>query len=277
MSEIDLEIDGAHTIAAHRKWLGLSPYLGTVTTPNLFQYAVVSTNPVLAFCRSLPSGKMATVILAKAKDAVPGEILTTNANGNILSRRIDAPSLGLKPLALRKLSPWDPKDGKTRPKPAYEMEQIIPGEDPDDHHSDPIIEAADLAASGDKGSARTVLNNLCAQDLRCLDAHAHLGIIAFAGKTKAAAELSLRHYEVGVRIGELSLGDNFDGFLLWGTIDNRPFHRCLVGYGLSLWRLKRFDEAAQVFERMLNLNPPDNLGAREMLDDARARQPWRDR
>ena len=65
--------------------------------------------------------------------------------------------------------------------------------------------------------------------------------------------------------------------LLWCTIDNRPFHRCLLGYGLSLWRLKRFDEAAQVFERMLKVNPTDNLRAREMLEDARARRPWRDR
>ena len=31
-------------------------------------------------------------------------------------------------------------------------------------------------------------------------------------------ELAIRHYEVGLRIGDLSLGDNFDGVLLWGHI-----------------------------------------------------------
>ena len=53
-------------------------------------------------------------------------------------------------------------------------------------------------------------------------------------------ERVVRHYEAGVRIGELSLGDEFDGVLSWGLIDNRPFLRCLHGYGLCLWRLGRF-------------------------------------
>jgi hypothetical protein len=31
------------------------------------------------------------------------------------------------------------------------------------------------------------------------------------------------HYEVGLRIGELSLGERFEGVLRWGHVDNRPF------------------------------------------------------
>jgi hypothetical protein len=45
---------------------------------------------------------------------------------------------------------------------------------------------------------------------------------------------------------------------------------------LCLWRLKRFEEAASVFERMLWLNPSDNQGVRFLIDDVRARTLWED-
>jgi len=77
-----------------------------------------------------------------------------------------------------------------------------------------------------------------------------------------------------LRIGELSLPDDFDGLLPWGYIDNRPFLRCLHGYGLCLWRLGRIHEAEQVFERMLWLNPADNHGARFLIEDVRAKMTW---
>jgi len=60
--------------------------------------------------------------------------------------------------------------------------------------------------------ALKILMDLCESDLRCLDAHAHLGNFAFDGLAKDA----IRHFEVGVCIGELSLGDGFDGVLEWG-------------------------------------------------------------
>ena len=101
-----------------------------------------------------------------------------------------------------------------------------------------------------------ILVALLATDLRCLDAHAHLGNLLFDGSPGDA----LRHYEVGVRIAELSLGEAFDAVLPWGRVDNRPFLRCLNGYGLCLWRLGRLDEAARVFDRMLWMNPSDNQG-----------------
>jgi hypothetical protein len=43
-------------------------------------------------------------------------------------------------------------------------------------------------------------------------------------------------YTQGMRIGELSLGADFGGVLLWRMIDNRPFLRCMHGYGLCPWR-----------------------------------------
>ena len=99
---------------------------------------------------------------------------------------------------------------------------------------------------------------LCQADLRCLDAHSHLGNFVF----DHSPQVAIRHYEVGLRIGESSLGDDFTGVLPWGLIDNRPYLRCMHGYGLCLWRLGRFDKAERVFHRMIWLNPLDNQGVR---------------
>jgi tetratricopeptide (TPR) repeat protein len=112
--------------------------------------------------------------------------------------------------------------------------------------------------------------DLCRADLRCLDAHAHLGNIAF----DRGPEIAIPHCEVGFRIGELSFGESFDGLLPWGWIDNRPFLRCLNGFGLCLWRLGRFEEAENIFERMLWLNPSDNQGVRFLIDDVQAGLAW---
>jgi hypothetical protein len=48
----------------------------------------------------------------------------------------------------------------------------------------------------------------------------------------------------------------------------------MIGFGLCLWRLRRFKEAEQVFDRLLWLNPPDNQGARFNIAKVRARQTW---
>jgi tetratricopeptide (TPR) repeat protein len=152
----------------------------------------------------------------------------------------------------------------------FEMEQVRPGQDPDDFDSDSILDANDLQDRGDSQRARDILNGLLEADLRCLDAHAHLGSLMF----DTSPWWAVKHYEAGLRIGELSLGPDFDGVLQWGCIDNRPFLRCMHGYGLCAWRLERFEEAESVFTRMLWLNPSDNQGVRFLLPDVSARKPW---
>ena len=136
----------------------------------------------------------------------------------------------------------------------------------------PICESTELEDAGDDAAAYEILMELCQSDLRCLDAHAHLGNLVFDDRPEDA----IRHYAVGVGIGELSLGPDFDGLLPWGHIDNRPFLRCLHGLGLCLWRLGRFQEAEGVFDRMLWLNPSDNQGVRFLIDKVRAKTAWED-
>jgi hypothetical protein len=241
-------------------------------------------------CRIPGKDRVITIRPAGLWDVAPGEIITVAPrkqwrygghpylSGEIKAWRLDISALGLTPLKLEERGMWDPKDHywgepgepieewakpiiSQGPRPEYEMEQVLPGENPDDADTDPILDAVELKEARDSLGAHRRLMSLLAADLRCLDAHAHLGNFIF----DHSPEKSIRHYEVGVRIGALSLGESFNGVLHWGHINNRPFLRCMHGYGLSLSRLGRHKEAEEIFTRMLWLNPTDNQGARFLL------------
>jgi len=262
---------------------------------------VVAVKERGARCRLLGSERVITLRAKSLFGVVPGQVVTVQADkhwrhsghpylsGKIACARIDAAALRLTPLAMNALGAWDPADAywgegdepiedwakpivARGPRPSFEMEQVLPGHDPEDFDSDPILEANDLKDADDTAGAKDLLARLLEADLRCLDAHAHLGNLLF----RTSPEWAINHYEVGVRIGELSLSADFDGVLAWNLIDNRPFLRCLQGYGLCLWRLKRWDEAEDVFERMLWMNPSDHQGIRFLLPDVRARLVWLD-
>jgi hypothetical protein len=266
------------------------------------ELVVLSVKERAARYRPVGSDRVITLRASGLWDMVPGEIAVVKPgkqwtyaghpylSGEIEASRLDVAALRQAPLKLEDRGVWTPEEhywGEGHepiedwakpiiargPRPSFEMEQVVPGRDPRDFDSDPICESNDLKDAGDPEAARQILMELCQADLRCLDAHAHLGNLVFDGR----AEEAIRHYEVGVRIGEHSLGPDFDGLLPWGHIDNRPFLRCMHGLGLCLWRLGRFEEAAGVFERMLWLNPSDNQGARFLIDEVRATTVWEDR
>ena len=265
------------------------------------ELVVLAPKERAARCRILGTEREITLRSGDVWKMVSGEIVTVRArkqwryaghpylSGNVESHRLDVATLGLVPLRLEDEWTWDPaeeywgEEGEPieewakpiiarGPRPSFEMEQVLPGADPNDWDSDPILEASDLHAAGDRLGAQKLLVEMLAADLRCLDAHGHLGNFAFDHRPEEA----IRHYEAGVRIGELSLGADFDGLLPWGRIDNRPFLRCMHGFGLCLWRLGREDEAADLFERMLWLNPTDNQGIRFLLPQVRAGECWED-
>jgi tetratricopeptide (TPR) repeat protein len=265
------------------------------------ELVILAVKRTAASCRVVGSDSVITLRATRLWNVVPGEIAVVQPrrqwtcaghsylSGEILSARLDPPALGLVPLRLEAMGMWLPDEhywGEADepieawakpiiargPREAFEMEQVIPGQDPDDFDSDPICEANDLWDAGHHAAAVKLLMELCQADLRCLDAHAHLGNLRFKYDPKDA----IRNYLVGVRIGELSLAPDFDGLLPWGHIDNRPFLRCLHGYGLCLWRLGRFEDAGRVFGRMLWLNPTDNQGARFLIDDVSTKTAWED-
>jgi len=298
-----------HYVAAYRTWLGIEPYTALRRRPKAMEDDLDMTGSLdlivcaikgnAISCRIPGTERALTLRPSGLRELVPGEIITVSPRkkwrygghpylaGEIAASRVDISVLGLTPLSLREMGMWDPRDHywgepdepigawakpliKRGVRPEYEMEQVLPGEDPDNPDTDPILDAVDLNEVGDSHGARRALMNLLAADLRCLDAHAHLGNLAFPRDP----DMAVRSYDMGVRIGEISLGTDFDGLLPWGYIDNRPFLRCLHGYGLCLWRFGRLRDAERVFTRMLWLNPTDNQGVRFKLYEVKEGRAW---
>ena len=255
-----------------------------------------------ARCRLLGSDRIITLRASRLEEVVPGAIITATPrkqwrygghpylSGEIQSTRIDVKALDLVLLGLENIGKWDPEEEywggddepidewalpiiKHGPRAMFEMEQVMPGVAPGDLFNHPINRSNYLKEAGERKEALKILMELCQADLRCLDAHSHLGHFVF----DHSPQVAVRHYEVGLRIGELSLGENFFGVLPWGLIDNRPFLRCMHGYGLCLWRLRRFEEAEQIFRKMLWLNPSDNQGVRFLIDEVKEKTVWKER
>jgi hypothetical protein len=304
---LDPDTQGARYVAAYRKWMGLAPSESEVIESNSsllyspVELVVLSVKRRVARCRWLESGQTVILRARRLWEVFPSEIAVVKPakrwtydgnpylSGEIERTRLDIAALGLVPLQLEQQGTWDPtkhywgEEGEAieewakpiiaRGKRAeFEMEQVIPGFDPEDPNSDPIGQSNDLRDAGDADGAYQILMNLCQADLRCLDAHAHLGNFSFERRPQDA----IRHYEAGYRIGEWSLGEGFEALLPWGWVDNRPFLRCMHGFGLCLWRLGRFDDASRVFNRMLLLNPSDNQGVRFLMGAIRSKKSWRD-
>lgn len=192
------------------------------------------------------------------------------------------------PLALQPMGDWDPTEEywgepdqpldplceeviATGVRPCFEMEQVLPGVEPDDWDTDPIVEAAELHRAGYHREAIRLLEGLLAIDSRCIDAWGHLGLIAFDTRGPGAAA---RLYETGVAVAERSLPDGFAGVLPWGMVDNRPFLRCLHGLALCAWRQRRWDDAEAMFTARVWLDPSGPIDALACLDPVRARTRW---
>jgi tetratricopeptide (TPR) repeat protein len=270
------------------------------TGPAHVDAVILKVNRESARVRILGEDGQVTFRSRDVWDIAPGHLVTlaiekrwiwhgdAYASGKIENPRIDVSKLGLEPLQLEGgelddvasySEPYcrpDPyallwKKLTAKPRASFEFDGIawgaLPGLAADEN---PTCDAAELVEAGDCQGARELLMETLGAELRCLDAHAHLGNLVFDQSPGRA----LVHYEIGIRIGELSLPVGFDGLLAWNRIYNRPFLRCLQGYGLCLWRLGNLEDARKVFERVLSLNPNDNQGARFCWDDVRNGRSW---
>ena len=171
------------------------------------ELVVLSVKQKTARCRLLEGDRTFTLRAGRLWDVVPGEIAVVRPrkqwnyaggaylSGVIESTRIEASMLG-PALKLEYRGTWNPsehywgEEGEPieewakpiigrGPRQEFEMEQVLPGADSDDPFSDPIMESNDRKDSGDVEGAYRILMGLCQTDLRCLDAHAHLGNLAF--------------------------------------------------------------------------------------------------
>lgn len=150
-------------------------------------------------------------------------------------------------------------------RPAWEMENILPGFDPDDIDC-PIGEGIDLLEAGDWNGAILHMKGLLEADARCLDAYAHLGNWYFELDQTKDLNIAKNYYKTGVAIGLKSIASKANDVFPWGLIDNRPFLRCLHGLGLCFYKQKKNTEALRIFSKMIWLNPSDNQGARFLIN-----------
>lgn len=256
--------------------------------------AVLSRGTRAARVRVLATGEEVTVRADDLWHVMPGHVVTLAlerrwqhrgqlyAVGDVRDTRLDVPALGLPRLRIHERAPvalGDAGPGETEAlralkariaataRPTYEMEQVLPEVG---WSNDPIRDAIARRKRWDLRGAVWLLMDALRCELRCLDAHAHLGNLEFP----AYPEHARIHYEIGTAIGDHALGPKFSGALPWSYLDNRPFLRCLHGLGLSLWRLRRLEEAARVLERLLWLNPTDEQGAGKCWVEVQAGEAW---
>lgn len=279
---------GALLVARYREWLGLAPAEMSgpeaarphkvegddIVVGRPIELVVLACKSNALRCRLLGSAREVTLRTA-VRDEIPGAIISvtprkqwTHArhpylSGDVSSVRIDAAVLGLVPLALhREDAPHHEdagRDAVDEGRPVYRLAQLAPPSD--DAGTDLLLEAQECMDVRAYAEADELLHKLLAIDLRCLDAHALLG----ERNLSHMPVLALHHFELGVAVGSLTVGEDFDGVLPWGLVENRPFLRCLQGLSRALLRLDRREAAAAVLWRLLRLDPADHLCARASL------------
>jgi hypothetical protein len=289
---------GASLVARYRTWLGLAPFVAPgveVARPHKVEgddivvgrpvdLVVLACKSNALRCRLLGSAREVTLRTA-VRDEIPGSIITvtpkkqwTHArhpylSGDVSTVRIDASVLGLVPLALhREDAPYDAagRDAAGDGRPMYRLAQVAPASD--DAGADLLLEAQDCIDARSYAEADELLHKVLALDLRQLDAHALLG----ERNLSSWPTLALHHFELGVAIGSLTVGADFDGVLPWGLVDNRPFLRCLHGLARAFLRRDRREDAAAALRRLLRLDPADPLGAGASVAAIEAGKTWRE-
>jgi tetratricopeptide (TPR) repeat protein len=75
-------------------------------------------------------------------------------------------------------------------------------------------------------------------------------------------------FKQAVEAGRRALGKKFfreNVGYFWGELDSRPFMRAMAALAAILWEIGQADEAIDIWNEMLRLNPNDNQGVRYPL------------
>lgn len=144
----------------------------------------------------------------------------------------------------------------------HEWEFAYPGEY--DKIMDYFHSGCEMMDEGDWEKAEEVFRKVLTEMPDHLDALHHLAMIkGERGDEKG----SLSTWGQAVRMGKSVFPKRFNPSLdrlEWGWLDNRPFLRCMHGYGFALQKERKKEKALSVFREILKLNPNDNQGIRDL-------------
>jgi tetratricopeptide (TPR) repeat protein len=129
----------------------------------------------------------------------------------------------------------------------------------------PDFEAGcELLESSQPRKAQAMFERALKRNPRDIDTLHHLAVVLDqAGKADDARRL----WTDAVRLGREAIPAGFQkgrDRLQWGWLENRPYLRALHGLGCSHLGLGKKADALAIFEELLNLNPDDNQGVREL-------------
>jgi hypothetical protein len=209
-----------HVMRARSELLGLPDGSTTPDRKPRVEAIVLKVNQQSVRVRITSEDVQVTFRSSDASRVVPGHVVTlvvdkrwswrsdAYASGAIEDPRIDVAKLGLAPLPLgdgdlcdlrstyepyRSPDPYAPLWRKltAKPRACFDMDPIAWGAFPDaeDLEENPTCDAAELSEAGDVEGARALLMDVLLRDLRCIDAHAHLGNLEF----DRSPELALVH------------------------------------------------------------------------------------
>jgi len=160
---------------------------------------------------------------------------------------------------------------KERPESEAEMnalmERINSGEYPaieDDELSD-TQKAQDLVSEAyelPRREGRSKALEAIKLDSDCIEAYEYLGL------NEISSSKARGYYKKGINIGRRIFGGEFledNRGYFWGIHETRPFMRCLQYYSDCLYTAKQIRECIAIQEEMLDLNPNDNQGVRDLL------------
>lgn len=125
--------------------------------------------------------------------------------------------------------------------------------------------ALDTWEAGQVERGKKMLRAIIEECPNHIDACHHLSLIyEEQGRTLEAYVFC----QAAVSIGLQAIPEKFkweQSTVTWGLLDNRPFLRAYHNLGLWHFHNDRYDDAIEIFERLLFVNPNDNQGVRYLL------------
>ncbi len=146
---------------------------------------------------------------------------------------------------------------------AYLQTVVKEGGPPPAPADTPLKQAQQIAydAMGATGSRRVMLARRALEiSPDCADAWSML-----AADEAKSLKRALRYARKGVAAGKRALGEKFfeeEVGNFWSIVEARPYMRALMILAELLWVAEKADEAMELYQEMLRLNPDDNQGAR---------------